>query len=71
MRGLFCVPQGQATRADGSPATGEEVVLIATANNGQKTLFERTISTDTNGKFSETVDVDSSVRCLKFTVCLV
>ena len=58
-----------ATRADGSPAVRERVELTATANNGQRTLVNKIIVTDRNGKISETLNINDDVKCLKFTVC--
>ena len=58
-----------ATRADGSPAVKEKVQVTATANNGRKTLVDRSFTTDRDGKFSVTVDVAKDTNCLKFTVC--
>ena len=58
-----------ATRADGSPAVKERVQVTATANNGQKTIVDRSFATDRDGKFSVTLNVDKNTNCLKFTVC--
>jgi CD109 antigen len=60
--------KGMATRADGSPAVKERVQVTATANNGQKTIVDRSFATDRDGKFSVTVDVAKDTNCLKFTL---
>ena len=66
---VHCIAtQGKATQADGSPAASERVKVTATANNGRKTLLDKTVRTDANGAISQTVKLGNDINCLKFTV---
>ena len=60
--------QGQASRADGSPAGREFVQVTVTANNGRDVLVDRRVRTNRSGRLSVVVDVPQDANCLKFTV---
>ena len=60
--------QGKATEADGSAAGGAKVRLIATANNGRRTLVNEIVTADDDGEIVELVELDQQINCLKFTV---
>lgn len=58
-----------ANYADGSPVQRQKVRLIATANNGQKTILDKVLISGRDGKFFYKLDIPKDVNCLKFTVC--
>ena len=62
--------QGKATEADGSAAGGARVRLIATANNGRRTLVNEIVTADDDGEIVELVELDQQINCLKFTVSM-
>ncbi|CAI8027819.1 Murinoglobulin-1, partial [Geodia barretti] len=66
--GIDYTIKGKATQADGSPAASERVKVTATANNGRKTLLDKTVRTDANGAISQTVKLGNDINCLKFTM---
>ena len=61
--------QAQVSRGDGSPARGEAVRVVVTINNGQTTLFDSDVASDSfDGSISLVIPVPINANCLKITV---
>lgn len=61
--------QALAQLADGSVATGVKVRVMATINNGGRTIFDDTLfSGAVGGAISQDIFVPSDTRCMKISV---